>query len=177
MIFFICGFTSAGKSTLAKELAELLTIPYFDLDNLIEQQIQMPIAKFFANSGEEAFREVEKETLLHFIKNQTNDCILALGGGTMNNIQNAKLIVSSGISIYLIRSREYFYDQIPFLIENKPLFQGLNKESAKKRIDDLLAEREEFYAISQLETLAASGFSAKKLGNLLKLLTNRSQSL
>ena len=43
MSIILIGFMGAGKSTVAKLLAEEFT----DLDKLIEEEIEMPIATFF----------------------------------------------------------------------------------------------------------------------------------
>ena len=43
MSIILIGFMGAGKSTVAK----LLTENFTDLDQLIEEEIEMPIAEFF----------------------------------------------------------------------------------------------------------------------------------
>ena len=35
---FLCGYTSSGKTTVGKELAKQLGVPFFDTDKLLEQQ-------------------------------------------------------------------------------------------------------------------------------------------
>ena len=49
----------AGKSTIARGLDP----NYLDMDALIEKRLGMSIAIFFAEKGEEAFRQIESEIL------------------------------------------------------------------------------------------------------------------
>ena len=35
---FLCGYTSSGKTTVGKELAKQLGVPFFDTDTLLEEQ-------------------------------------------------------------------------------------------------------------------------------------------
>ena len=177
MIIFITGFTTAGKTSIGKELSELLQIPFYDLDDLIEEALAESIASFLAKQEEILFRMEEERVLNKFIAQTKHDCILALGGGTMAFNRNSEVIIQSGICIYIKREIDYFYKNVEYLIENRPLFKELSPSEAKIKIYELLSSRSKFYNKSQLQTLATSGFSPKKLANILKLLTNRPQSL
>ena len=50
------GLPGSGKSTLGKQLAQHLALPFIDLDEVIEQTSQRSIRIIFADEGEEAFR-------------------------------------------------------------------------------------------------------------------------
>ena len=48
---FLCGYTSSGKTTVGKELAKQLGVPFFDTDTLLEEQTGQTL-QFFAEKGE-----------------------------------------------------------------------------------------------------------------------------
>ena len=52
-----------GKSSVGRRLSELLCCPFMDLDEEIEARAGRSIPEIFAEDGEEAFREMELETL------------------------------------------------------------------------------------------------------------------
>ncbi|MEM8899815.1 MAG: shikimate kinase, partial [Bacteroidota bacterium] len=67
-LIFLVGFMGAGKTTLGKQLAKKLQIPYVDMDDLIEEEVGMTIADYFQKFGEEAFRKQEEQTLIKVIE-------------------------------------------------------------------------------------------------------------
>lgn len=176
MKIFVTGFTASGKTTIGKQLAELLNLPFKDLDAEIEKHTQKRIKDIFETEGEMHFRSIEQEVLQNLISS-TELTVIALGGGTMCSKENLSLILRSGISIYLKRTDNFYWMQIPYLIKERPLFAGLSEKEARIKMNHLLSIREPFYGCSQLQTLVTSEFSPKKLANILKLLTNRPQSL
>jgi shikimate kinase/3-dehydroquinate synthase len=77
----LVGFMGAGKSSALVELAAhgLKTV---DADRLIEAEAGCPIAVYFERHGEEAFRELERQTILAALTAPGID-VLALGGGAV----------------------------------------------------------------------------------------------
>ncbi|EFA23565.1 bifunctional shikimate kinase/3-dehydroquinate synthase [Bifidobacterium gallicum] len=69
----------AGKTRIGKEASHLLGLPFADADLCIEQAIGMPIPQYFAEHGEPAFREVERDVVIEHL--QRFPGIFALGGG------------------------------------------------------------------------------------------------
>ena len=57
----ITGFMGTGKTTIGRLLAEFLERPFYDLDDLIEQQFGKTISAVFADEGEAAFRVTEAQ--------------------------------------------------------------------------------------------------------------------
>ena len=55
---FLCGYTSSGKTTVGKELAKQLGVPFFDTDKLLEQQAGQTPQQVFAEKGESYFRNM-----------------------------------------------------------------------------------------------------------------------
>ena len=75
----IIGMMGAGKTRLGKEMAQMMGLPFRDADIQIERRIGMSIPQYFAQQGEPAFRDVEREVILETLEGF--DGIYALGGG------------------------------------------------------------------------------------------------
>lgn len=80
MRIFLIGFMCSGKTTLGRALAKRMSLPFFDLDDLVEAEAGMSISEIFKAKGEESFRALEAETLAKLACG--HDAIIACGGGT-----------------------------------------------------------------------------------------------
>ena len=76
---FLCGFMGCGKSYIGKQVADSLSLPFFDLDLLIETTADSTIADIFKNRGENYFRSLEAQCLHHIAGIPRS--VVALGGG------------------------------------------------------------------------------------------------
>ena len=63
MIIFLNGFMGSGKTYWGRIWSRVYNLPFFDLDELIEQQHQNSIAGIFEIQGEAIFREMETAAL------------------------------------------------------------------------------------------------------------------
>jgi 3-dehydroquinate synthetase/shikimate kinase len=74
----------AGKSTLGRELAERIDLPFVDVDELIAEDYGDTISELFARDGEERFREVEEERAVAMLDSPRRS-VVALGGGAIES--------------------------------------------------------------------------------------------
>ncbi|MDQ6678432.1 MAG: shikimate kinase [Acidobacteriota bacterium] len=100
---FLTGFMASGKTTIGKLLAERIGWQFTDLDQDIETSEQAPIGAIFATQGEAEFRRIETEALRWRIRKIRAGCaaVVALGGGTYAQPENAELIEHSGVVLWL----------------------------------------------------------------------------
>jgi 3-dehydroquinate synthase len=77
----LIGFSGTGKSTIARKLAERLNWTAIDTDRAIEIVAGKTIPEIFAEDGESAFREIERQILLRSLE-QTST-VVATGGGAV----------------------------------------------------------------------------------------------
>lgn len=96
---FLTGFMGSGKTSVGRELAELLRLPFVDLDERIEQTQQSSISLIFAERGEPYFRKIENE-MLQAVVSQPRQ-VIALGGGTIMEEENRRLVADSGDCFWL----------------------------------------------------------------------------
>jgi len=88
MSYIFCGFMGCGKSKMGVLLAKKASVPFYDLDQLIEEKANCSIAQIFAQQGEDFFRKLEEEVLFDFLdrkKLEAQDYILSLGGGALKD--------------------------------------------------------------------------------------------
>ncbi|MEG1486345.1 shikimate kinase [Lactococcus sp.] len=132
MSIILIGFMGAGKSTVAKLLAEEFT----DLDQLIEEEIEMPIATFFELFGEADFRKIENEVFELAVQ---KDIIIATGGGIIENPKNLNVLDRASRVVFLTADFDTLWKRISMDWQNvRPLAQ--DKEAAQllfeKRMKD-----------------------------------------
>lgn len=97
----LIGMSGCGKTTMGKALAQALGKPFFDTDEEILKRIGMPIATYFAQFGEVAFRQVEKEVVQSF--SGETGIILATGGGVVTDAQNIQALKQNGRILWIKR--------------------------------------------------------------------------
>ncbi|MFT6004992.1 MAG: shikimate kinase, partial [Bacteroidia bacterium] len=61
MHLFLTGFMGVGKTTIGKQLSDLLDFTFIDLDAHIEQKEKKSISSIFLEDGEAYFRTSERE--------------------------------------------------------------------------------------------------------------------
>ena len=131
----LLGFMGAGKSTIARGLDP----DYIDMDALIEERLGMSIANFFAEKGEEAFRQVESEVLAELL--ETNQ-VVSTGGGVVISQRNRDLLKTNPDNIYLKADFETLYQRIAADKDNqRPLFLNNSKEG----LAAIFQERQAWY--------------------------------
>ena len=96
---YLVGFMAAGKTTVARALAERLGWRAEDVDELIEARERRTIADIFARQGEAYFRGVEREILRLLLP--LRHVVVATGGGTFMDPDNRAAINLDGVSVWL----------------------------------------------------------------------------
>ena len=131
----LLGFMGAGKSTIARGLDP----DYLDMDALIENRLGMSIAEFFAEKGEETFRQIESEVLAELLE---TDQVVSTGGGVVVSQKNRDLLKTNSDNIYLKADFETLYQRISADKDNqRPLFLNNSKEE----LAAIFQERQAWY--------------------------------
>jgi len=135
----LIGFMGTGKSTIGRQLSQTLSYPLVDTDQLIVERTGKTIPDIFAEQGEEAFREIETETLSSLTGSTHH--IISTGGGIIGSPQNREILKTLGYVVWLVASPEEILDRTS-RNTNRPL---LNNEDPARTIRDLLAKRIPLY--------------------------------
>ena len=158
MAKILLGFMGAGKSTIAKALDP----DYLDMDALLEQSLDMPIARFFEEKGEEAFRQVESELLAKLVKANR---VLSTGGGVVISPLNRDLLKQNSDTIYLKADFETLYQRISADNNNqRPLFLSKTKEELQK----IFQERESWYEEVASKVIDVTRLSPEEIAEELR---------
>jgi shikimate kinase len=145
MKIFLTGMPGCGKTTLGRELAHFLGIPFYDLDALIAAHHLMTIPQIFEQGGETLFRSYEREQLEKFLK-ENNRFILATGGGTPCFFDNMDLMNRSGNTVFLNPSLETIASRIEKDgFRGRPLFEGLHTSALMAKLETMYQHRKEWY--------------------------------
>lgn len=129
-----------GKTTIGTQVANRLKMKYVSTDSLIEKREKRTINEIFTDSGEEYFREVESDVIREL--SAGGGLVIDAGGGAVLREENMANFKSAGIVICLKAEADIILQRTK-KYKHRPL---LNVEDPKRKIRDLIAKRESFYA-------------------------------
>ncbi len=136
---FLIGPMGAGKSTIGRQLANIMGLQFFDTDSQIESRCGADIPWIFDVEGESGFRARETQVLSDLCSEVQS--VIATGGGIVKVEENRKLIKKSGFVVYLHASEKQQLERTS-RDKKRPLLQVDNPKAV---IADLMAEREPLY--------------------------------
>ncbi|HEM3725840.1 TPA: shikimate kinase [Streptococcus suis] len=138
MPIVLLGFMGVGKTTTAN----LLDVPVYDMDQIIEERIGMSIADYFSLEGEAAFRQVETEVLKELLTLPA-DCLVSTGGGVVKSEENRQLLLKNRArNVLLTASFDVAYERISQDRQSKrPLFL----QHSKDEFETIYQERMSLY--------------------------------
>lgn len=139
----LIGYMGAGKTTVGKELAKSLGVPFYDLDWYIETRMRKTVKQIFDEKGEEGFRKIE-HNMLHEVAEFEN-VVISCGGGTPCFFDNIDYMNEQGDTIYLQGSPEVLYAHLQMGKGVRPLLLNKTPEEVQAFIREQLAYREQFY--------------------------------
>ena len=99
---FLVGPMGAGKTTIGRQLAQLLKLDFADTDQEIEDRTGADIPWIFDVEGEEGFRKREIKVVDEMT--ERNSILLATGGGVVESPENRRALSARGFVIYLYTS-------------------------------------------------------------------------
>lgn len=136
---FLVGPMGAGKTSIGRQVAQLVGFEFLDSDAEIEQRTGANIPWIFDVEGEQGFRDREESMIDEL--SQLTGIVLATGGGSVMREINRQHLASRGVVVYLKTSVE---EQIARTSRdrNRPLLQTENPEQVLR---DLMEKREPFY--------------------------------
>jgi shikimate kinase len=136
---YLIGLMGAGKTTIGRQLASALRLPFYDSDKAIEESTGVDIPTIFEYEGEEGFRNREQAIVTELTK--IKGIVLATGGGAILRKENQSHLKNNGFVVYLYCSIEHILQRTRRDTQ-RPL---LNTDDPKKQLDKLLQEREPLY--------------------------------
>ena len=121
----LVGLPGSGKSTVGRQLARRLGVPFADSDHVIQERIGCTIREFFDREGEHAFRDVEQAVLKELA--ETGSGVIATGGGAVLRPANRAALHGAAQVIYLRSPPDEIFRRVrhdtnrPLLLVDDPL--------------------------------------------------------
>ena len=135
----LVGLPGSGKSTVGRQLARRLQLPFLDSDHVIEERIGCAIRDYFEREGEASFRDVE-ESVIDELTLQASG-VLSTGGGAVLRPANRLHLHERGHVVYLRSSPEELFRRLRH-DTSRPLLQVADPLG---RLRDLYAQRDPLY--------------------------------
>ncbi|PKB71744.1 MAG: hypothetical protein BZY87_03795 [SAR202 cluster bacterium Io17-Chloro-G6] len=140
----LVGFMASGKSSVGWALSGICGWPQVDADDEIVSRAGKPIADIFRDSGEVAFRELERKVIKDLCG--TSGRIISGGGGSFVDEENRRIMLDCGTVFYLSARPETIHQRVTGGNPNAPVRPLLGAGHPLDRIRELLAQRSPAYS-------------------------------
>ena len=159
----LVGLPGSGKTTVGRQLARRLQLPFIDSDQRIEQRLGCSIREYFEREGEAAFRDVEQSVIDELTLGEP--CVLSTGGGAILRDANRHCLRERCKVFYLRATPEDVYRRVKH-DRNRPL---LLVADPLQRLRDLYAARDPLYRDTAQFVLETGRPSVVTLVNMIAM--------
>lgn len=159
---FLIGPMGAGKSTIGRQIAQQLSMEFFDSDQELEKRTGADIAWIFDLEGEEGFRVREEKVINDLTEKQ--GVVLATGGGSVISKDTRNRLSARGIVVYLETTIDKQMSRTQ-KDKRRPLLQGGN--TPRERYEELAQERNPLYEEIADITIKTDEQSAKSMATYI----------
>lgn len=157
---FLVGPMGVGKTTIGRQLADLLNYEFVDCDRVIEERTGASIPWIFDVEGEEGFRKRE-QAIIDELTNRPS-IVLATGGGAVIKEENRSSLKNRGFVVYLHAEIDELLQRTQH-DKSRPLLQT---ENPRQKLEELIRQRDPWYTeVADLvfETKQKSSHASAKL--------------
>lgn len=151
----------AGKTTVGRQIAARLCLPFVDSDHEVERRTGVSVATVFEIEGEEGFRRRESAVIAEVLAGLP--VVLATGGGAVLREENRRAMKSAGLVAYIAVDPRALYERTrhdrsrPLLLVSDPL----------QRLRDLYQQRDPLYREVATVVLDGNRNNARQIVDLL----------
>ena len=160
------GLRGAGKSTLGRDAAAALGIPFLELNHEIESASGMPVNEVIALYGQEGYRRLEHQSVERIAA--TNDVmILAVAGGIVSEPETFAFLLRHFHTIWLKAKPEDHMGRVRAQGDLRPM---VGYPSAMDELKATLAAREPLYARAEGIIQTSDKTRAEAVADVLALI-------
>jgi len=138
----LLGVRGCGKTTVGRELARQLEVPFVELDALIEDQAGIPLAQIFSIHDESFYRSLQRETLESWLT-QHGSGVLATGGSIVNDDETYLRLRETCRTVWLRATAEEHWSRVVGQGDPRPM---RGRPRAMLELRKLLEARDPLYA-------------------------------
>lgn len=131
-VVVLVGPPGAGKTTVARQLAQALQVPLHDTDSAVEHTAGQSISDIFTDGGEPAFRALEEAAVAAALQEQAG--VVALGGGAVLSAVTRERLAGHTVVFLNVGLAEGV--RRAGLASNRPLLAGINPRATFKSLLD-----------------------------------------
>lgn len=154
----------AGKTTIGRNLAQRLGMPFLDIDREIERMFGLSVSEIFAERGEPQFRATERVLISRLLAGPAK--VLSLGGGAYVDPETRELVNHASTTVWLDPPFELILARLDRSSE-RPLASGKSPEE----LCNLWNERRASYAEAHIRIVTSNGTPAEAVEQILKALS------
>ena len=158
----LTGMMGSGKSSIGKELSNILSLKFYDTDLEIEKMLNMTVPDIFKNKGENYFRKIEEKISIDLING--DEKVVALGGGAFLNKKIREIVLKKSTSVWIDVDISTIIKRMKI---SKNIRPKLDYKDLKSSITAILAKRSPIYQLANIR-IKATNISKKKIANEIK---------
>ena len=136
------GMMGSGKTSIGLLISKKLNLQFYDIDQIIEKELDMSISDIFEKKGEKFFRDIEEKTTLKILKKKW--IVVSLGGGAFINKKIREEILKNHLSFWLNWNSKTLIQRI-----KKNLKRPIALKSSTSELIDLIKKRSVVYSKSK----------------------------
>jgi XRE family aerobic/anaerobic benzoate catabolism transcriptional regulator len=154
----LLGLRGAGKTSVGTKLAKMLSLPFSELDEKIEDIAGLSLTEIFALHGEPYYRRLEAQALTDLLS-RGKASVTALPGGIVNNPEAFELLKKRAITIWLKARPEDHMKRVLAQGDRRPM---ANRPNAMAELRSILTAREPLYEQADL-TIETAGLTVNRV--------------
>lgn len=137
---WLIGMMGSGKTTVGRQVAARVGVPFYDTDEMVVEIARMPINAIWEGVGEEGFRELERRAVADV---PDTGFIAAAGGGAVIDSRNRAHMAKDGPVVWLRCKPEVLAARVRG-DDSRPLLSS--RSSPEDLLTGLVEERRELYS-------------------------------
>jgi XRE family aerobic/anaerobic benzoate catabolism transcriptional regulator len=158
----LVGLRGAGKSSIGARVAELLAIPFIELDEAIVREAQMTLSTIFEIHGEAYYRAMERDVLRRIL-DAGKPAVVATGGSIVTDPETWGLLRSRATTVWLKATPRDHWDRVVAQGDVRPM---RGRPRAMNELRQLLTARTPLYEEAHV-TVDTSTLSEKQVADRL----------
>ncbi|MCP4115188.1 MAG: shikimate kinase [Desulfobacteraceae bacterium] len=162
----LIGYRCTGKSETGRILADSLSLPFVDTDDLIEKTMKGSVADIVESKGWESFRKIESQILKGLLK--TDGLVIATGGGIVLDEKNILAMKAGGTVVWLTAKIDTILDRMSKDPNTAGLRPALTSHCLEDEVKETMAMRKPLYEKAAHMEIDTSNQDAAQVAAIIK---------